>query len=195
LPSAPSRYSDTTRADPFELNRSRPAGLGLSFRDRFTRWISPSRFRLSWDSSDDRPSSVYLPVSPLPQTRRPASATRQPDASSRSALVVSHHLDGLLLTELAGLLHPASGHGVHCVSRLSPPRRAEARAWWRVAVPTVPGPFEVSPRRQPYRVTAAVALLLLLRCESTNRVTLESRVAPQPGTPPGGGSPDYAQPR
>lgn len=90
---------------------------------------SPSRFRLSWDSSKDRPSSVSFPVSPLPQVRGPVSAMHRPDASSCSVLVVSHHLDGLLLTERAGLLHPASGHGVHCVARLPPPRCTEVRSW------------------------------------------------------------------
>jgi hypothetical protein len=30
--------------------------------------------------------------------------------------VVSHHLDGLLLLDLAGLLHPAADPGVHRVS-------------------------------------------------------------------------------
>lgn len=38
------------------------------------------------------------------------------DRTSRSALVVSHHLDGFLHTRLAGLLRPATGHGVVSVS-------------------------------------------------------------------------------
>lgn len=37
-------------------------------------------------------------------------------ARPRSVLVVSHHLDGFLLLDLAGVLHPASGHGVRRVS-------------------------------------------------------------------------------
>ena len=40
---------------------------------------------------------------------------------SRSALVVSHHLDSLLHTKLAGLLHPALNHGVRYVSALVQP--------------------------------------------------------------------------
>lgn len=40
---------------------------------------------------------------------------------SRSALVVSHHLDSLLHTKLAGLLHPALNRGVRYVSTLIQP--------------------------------------------------------------------------
>jgi len=49
-----------------------------------------------------------------------------------SALVVSHHLDGLLLGRFAGLLHPAADPGVHRVSGASAsfalPVRAAHRA-------------------------------------------------------------------
>jgi len=43
---------------------------------------------------------------------------------TRSVLVVSHHLDGFLRSEVAGLLHPAAGHGVRRVSgsRIPDPR-------------------------------------------------------------------------
>lgn len=41
---------------------------------------------------------------------------RAPQPSARSALVVFHHLDGLLHRRLAGLLHPAADPGVHRVS-------------------------------------------------------------------------------
>ena len=40
-----------------------------------------------------------------------------PSSTSRSALVVLHHFDGLLRCDSAGLLHPAAGHGVRRVSR------------------------------------------------------------------------------
>jgi hypothetical protein len=45
---------------------------------------------------------------------RPSGRGDQP--RPRSALVVSHHLDGLLLLDPAGLLHPAADPGVHRVS-------------------------------------------------------------------------------
>lgn len=45
-----------------------------------------------------------------------------PGDSSCSAPAVSHDFDGLLHTMLAGLLRPATGHGVDCVSRLALPR-------------------------------------------------------------------------
>jgi len=44
---------------------------------------------------------------------------RRPAAPSCSALVVSHHLDGLLRAGSAGLLHPAAGSGVRRVSARS----------------------------------------------------------------------------
>jgi hypothetical protein len=82
---------------------------------------------------------------------------------SRSALVVSHHLDGLLRAGAAGLLHPAVDSGVRCVSgsgsqelprevaleRPSPSPHRESH------------PSKSSPHQQPYRITAAVALLPL----------------------------------
>jgi len=41
---------------------------------------------------------------------------RATSPKSRSVLVVSHHLDGLLRTELVGLLHPTPDPGVRRVS-------------------------------------------------------------------------------
>jgi hypothetical protein len=48
----------------------------------------------------------------------------EPSSKSCSVLVVSHHLDGFLRSEVAGLLHPAAGHGVRRVSgsRIPDPR-------------------------------------------------------------------------
>jgi len=40
----------------------------------------------------------------------------EPSSRSCSVPVVSHHLDGFLRSEVAGLLHPAAGHGVRRVS-------------------------------------------------------------------------------
>jgi hypothetical protein len=87
------------------------------------RWNSSrlpkkSEFLLSWDSP-------HLPLCRFHRSRplREACASvgsglRGPD--SCSALVVSHHLDGLLRVRVAGLLHPASGSGVRRVSGRSP---------------------------------------------------------------------------
>ena len=51
---------------------------------------------------------------------RPTFGLEMPISKSRSALVVSHHLDGFLRNRLAGLLHPAADHGVRHVSRRPP---------------------------------------------------------------------------
>jgi hypothetical protein len=45
---------------------------------------------------------------------------------SRSALVVSHHLDGFLHIEVTGLLHPATGQGFATFRSRRPSRRPEA---------------------------------------------------------------------
>jgi hypothetical protein len=47
---------------------------------------------------------------PLPEAEASFGST-VPAAESRSASVVSHHHDGLLRTEVTGLLHPATGQG------------------------------------------------------------------------------------
>jgi len=81
--------------------------------------------------------------------------------TSRSVLVVSHHLDGFLRAKAAGLLHPATSLEVRRVSRCRPPalpKGADCRPRFsrRGSYPS-----KGSPRQQPYRITAAVALLPL----------------------------------
>jgi hypothetical protein len=77
--------------------------------------------------------------------------------------VVSHHLDGFLRSEVAGLLHPAAGHGVRCVSRSPRPRARHRRTdggGRRTCRPR--SAFHTprrNPRRQPHHVTVAVAPL------------------------------------
>jgi hypothetical protein len=118
---------------------------------------SGSAGRLSWDSPV-RPSIVCpsgtgsRPV--LPPDVVPNRLTR-----NGSALVVSHHLDGLPSPEVAGLLHPAADPGVRRVSirRLDSGRTGasgRAHSPRRTFVP-----LEESPRRQPHHVTVAVALM------------------------------------
>jgi len=75
---------------------------------------------------------LHRPLFRAPLARSPAASTpsrslarptfglKMPLSKSRSALVVSHHLDGLLRNRLAGLLHPAADHGVRHVSHRSP---------------------------------------------------------------------------
>jgi len=56
------------------------------------------------------PSADIPAARPLPGAEAPFGLT-VPPARSRSAFVVSHHLDGLLRTTATGLLHPATGRG------------------------------------------------------------------------------------
>jgi hypothetical protein len=57
-----------------------------------------------------RPPTGIPPARPLPGAEAPFGSTL-PSADSCSALVVSHHHDGLLRAEVTGLLHPATGQG------------------------------------------------------------------------------------
>jgi len=57
-----------------------------------------------------RPSTDVPLACLLPGAETPFGST-VPPVESRSVLVVSHHLDGLLHTNAAGLLHPAAGLG------------------------------------------------------------------------------------
>jgi hypothetical protein len=81
------------------------------------------RALLSWDSSVF-PSADMPSVCPLQETEA-SIGTTVPPASSRSALVVSHHLDVLLHTMGRGFVAPRSQPGVRRVSGL--PARADAR--------------------------------------------------------------------
>jgi len=66
-----------------------------------------------------RPPAGKPPARPLPGAEAPFGPTL-PSADSCSALVVSHHLNGLLRTGVTGLLHPATGQGfaAFCACRL-----------------------------------------------------------------------------
>jgi hypothetical protein len=81
-------------------------------------------FLLSWDSPAWRPSAVLPSARPLPEAEASFGPTK-PFVESCSALVVSHHLDGLLRAGAAGLLHPAAGHGVRRVSCFRLPHTSE----------------------------------------------------------------------
>jgi hypothetical protein len=155
-PRWPSRSSDGAAPCPRHLAMTRiradPRGLGSpsehssaalvglsSTSSRGIRRCWPPRPRLSpqpetrtpHPSTDPPPKRWCLPAErPLPQTFPPASAPEMPSLESCSVLVVSHHLDGFLRSEVAGLLHPAAGHGVRCVSGQSRPqaRRPASRS-------------------------------------------------------------------
>jgi len=118
-------------------------------------------FLLSWDSPAFFPSAVRPSACPLPEAEASFGPT-VPTADSRSVLVVSHHLDGFLHAGAAGLLHPAASSGVRRVSRPgfqitrecpASPSRSPRRGSY---------PSKSSPHQQPYRITAAVALVPLL---------------------------------
>lgn len=76
-------------------------------------------------------------------------------------LAVSHRLDGLLRSVAAGLLRPAAGHGIRSVSPTLSPGSSEVVPGQECGFPQRIHPSKNTPRRQPFRVTATVALLLL----------------------------------
>jgi hypothetical protein len=104
------RHVKTCARDPPDLDADSPVA------SRFMRSDLPAGLALL-GLSKDRPSIV-----PNRRVRRPGTASpRLPSGNDsrslpRSALVVSHHLGGLLLSDGAGLLRPAPDPGVHRVS-------------------------------------------------------------------------------
>jgi len=126
--------------------------------------INRSRFLLSWDSSDT-PLLTYVAAS-TPKTYqgrflRPDSATCQ----TCSARVVSHHLDGLLRMQSCGFVAPHNQLRVRLVSRCRPPFQSRKRepSWAvdRHSPRRGSYPPKNFPHRQPYRIAAAVTLMLL----------------------------------
>jgi hypothetical protein len=99
----------------------------------FVRRCGPDRgFRRDPEPGAVRPSTDSVPRKRDPVVPRASTPARiaarfgpeEPSSESCSVRVVSHHLDGFLRSEVAGLLHPAAGHGVRCVSgsRIPGPR-------------------------------------------------------------------------
>jgi len=84
---------------------------------------------------------------PRASSLRDGPATARP----RSALVVSHHLDGSLDTPTAGLLHPAASWGSSRFFRVRAGDWPDREAAPRDAVRTL---RRVGPRQQPRRITA-----------------------------------------
>jgi hypothetical protein len=117
-------------------------------------------FLLSWDWGPCRRCTSRASTPGSRSSRRTGAARCQ----SCSALVVSHHLDGLLRAEVVGLLHPTTGQGFTAfracrqgVAR----RRLGAGISSRGAVRTLRRVSLVSSRK---RITAAVAFLSLPSC-------------------------------
>jgi hypothetical protein len=83
---------------------------------------------LSWDSRAP-PSTCLRASTPGADPEIGPFGPRLPRRESRSALVVSHHLGGLLRSELAGLLHPAVDPGVRRVSGHRPAAHRRSGPW------------------------------------------------------------------
>ena len=91
------------------------------------------------------PSADMPSVRPLQEAEAPVGLT-VPPASSRSALVVSHHLDGLLRTMGRGFIAPRSQPGVRRVSGLAAFSAARGRRRWAGTFPATRfTPFEEFP--------------------------------------------------
>jgi hypothetical protein len=143
-----------------------PLGLGATFQAPAIARDRPSPICLSWNSSSwcahppACPPSVHSPMASPPPF-----GPEVPPSESRSVLVVSHHLDGFLRSAAPGLLHPGTGLGSRRFPTSHPRDPSQSRD------PSEPGrspqrlshPSKNSPHPQPYRVTAAVALLPLPR--------------------------------
>jgi hypothetical protein len=82
-----------------------------------------------------------------------------PSDPSRSVLAVFHDLDGLLHTMLAGLLRPATRHGVDCVLTDYLDQRCPTEMWHSLdhdgPLLTASHPPKNSPHSKPYHVTVA----------------------------------------
>jgi hypothetical protein len=118
---------------------------------------------LSWSFVCPSANIPSAQVSPTLPRRAPL---RMPGTiqTSRSDFVVFLHRIGLLRTPAPGLLHPGTGHGVHCVSAFPDPEFGTNPAPWlcQEASPQRGSyPSTNSPRQQPYRITAAVAPLVV----------------------------------
>jgi len=168
-----------------------PHDLGLSFRALLTRLeplatsgkpedsSSSSRGIARLRPSTGRPSRVHS----RPLANELPSGHRYHPVTSRSALVVSHHLDGLLRAPAAGLLHPAASHEVRRVSLDRYPSCPKALQPVNLVSRDAVYPSKGSPRQQPYRITAAAALLPL------NADLLARTLAPAEASAAGAGAP------
>jgi hypothetical protein len=95
--------------------------------------------------------------------RRSAFGCRIPTRQSRSAHMVSHHLDGFLREQAVSLLHLTASlrFAPFPLPRPLPDAKASSPVIFGGFPAARSHPSKNSPRPQPYRVTAAVALLTL----------------------------------
>lgn len=113
---------------------------------------------LSWDSPESCPSSDILATVAFP--RRVAESHRTVDATPRSlaVLVVLRHLDGLRSVSSKRIAAWCRTWGSLCFHRAV--RSLPKKSWtWSVSPTALSYPSKASPRRQPYRITAAVPFL------------------------------------
>jgi hypothetical protein len=165
LPALPSELDPAPAAVTRTLRRgvetaTQASHTRLTFCEPHARWRDGARL-LSCGSSPDRPSTVHpqpRPLPPRPRTRLwPVGTTR---ARSCSALVVSHHLDGLLRVCARRSVAPCSRSWGSRPFWLRPHEPAQALD----REPDHPGrarTLRSLPRRQPHRVSTAVAPLPL----------------------------------
>ena len=105
-----------------------------------------------------RPSAGIPSARPLPGAEAPFGPTL-PHAGSRSALVVSHHLDVLLRTKVTGLLHPATSLGFAAFRACRFPATPEGAQFIGLLSPRRGShPSKTSPRQQPYHITVVICL-------------------------------------
>lgn len=115
---------------------------------------------LSWDWCALHPTSPYCVHSRKIEIPLRPVAAKLP---TRSALVVSHHLDGLLRSSVLEILHPSTGQGPLRFTRMMPfddltPKCPVAKSH-PTRSPQRSHPSKKSPHQQPYHVTVAVALM------------------------------------
>lgn len=134
------------------MSAFRCRGIG---KTAFVIFTSPSeRSQERWNRLSVIPPLVGFECRPptgIPQLRQLPGAEAPfgpalPHADSRSALVVSHHLDGLLRNWVTGLLHPATGQGFAAFHAFRLPVPPEGDLAGRVPIPATRfTPFEEFP--------------------------------------------------
>jgi len=143
-----------------------PPGLLLTFRVSAPTWARFSPSRLSWDSFTGCPAADTLSYVHSWNCRSSSLGPLTPISRSRSALVVSHHLNGLLRTR-ARTSCDALPAGVRDVSRNAAHKRRANLPHDSVSAPH----HALTPRRIPLVSSRATSLqpapFLSLPCEYT----------------------------
>jgi hypothetical protein len=159
-----------------------PHDLGLPFKALVRCW-NPSRSGEPDPDSSSRGLARFRPSTVSPAASTPGAPERSfgpavPCAGSRSALVVSHHLDGLLRDRAAGLLRPAAGLGFVAFRAIAAHHRSEPRlgAPWNRRAP--------SPRRgsDPSKGSLANSRAASLRPLPSCRCHAIAGMTPSPAT-------------